>query len=135
MISEQGEVKIMDFGLARIMDEAVNRKTIAKGTPLYMAPEQVEGVGVDHRADIYSFGVTLFEMCTGTLPFTKGDIAYHHVHTDPPRPSEYNPNIPKVLEKIILRCLEKRKEDRFFSASEIKKELMPLRNALIAGKL
>gem|GEM_PF-836619 len=135
MISEQGEVKIMDFGLARIVDEAVNRKTIAKGTPLYMAPEQVEGIGVDHRSDIYSFGVTLFEMTTGTLPFTKGDIAYHHVHTDPPRPSEYNPNIPKVLEKIILRCLEKRKEDRYYSASEIKKELMPLRNALIAGKL
>ena len=131
MISDQGEVKIMDFGLAKIMTDAVQDKTTARGTPLYMAPEQVEGVGVGHRADIYAFGVALFEMSTGTHPFTKGDIAYHHVNTPPPKPTRYNPSIPESLENIILKCLEKKMEDRYQSAAEIKKDLIPLRDALL----
>lgn len=131
MISNQGEVKIMDFGLAKIMTEAVQDKTVVRGTPLYMSPEQVEGVGVDHTSDLYSYGVTLFEMATGTLPFTKGDIAYHHLHTPPPSPLRYNPSLPEALEKIILKCLEKKKENRYQAASQIKQELAPLRAALM----
>lgn len=130
MISNQGDVKIMDFGLAKIMNDAVQDRTIVRGTPLYMAPEQVEGVGVDHRSDIYSFGVTLFEMATGTLPFTKGDIAYHHLHTPPPSPIRYNPSIPEGLEKVILKCLEKKKEARYQRVADIKRELAPLRSVI-----
>lgn len=133
MISNKGDVKIMDFGLAKIMTEAVQDKTIVRGTPLYMSPEQVEGIGVDHTSDIYSFGVTMFEMVTGTLPFTKGDIAYHHLHTDPPSPIRYNPSIPQALEKIIMKCLSKKKEERYQTASEIKRDLAPLRAALMKG--
>ncbi len=133
MISNSGEVKIMDFGLAKIMTEAVMDKTVVRGTPLYMSPEQVEGVGVGHRADLYSFGVTLFEMATGTLPFTKGDIAYHHLHTPPPSPVRYNPSIPEGLEKIILKMLEKTPEDRYQSATDIKRDLQPIREALLSG--
>jgi len=135
MISNEGEVKIMDFGLAKIMNEAVQDKTIVRGTPLYMSPEQVEGVGVDSRSDVYSFGVTMFEMATGTLPFTKGDIAYHHLHTPPPSPVRYNPSIPEALERIVLKCLEKKKEDRYESASEVKRDLAPLRLALMRGDM
>jgi len=133
MISNQGDVKIMDFGLAKIMTEASKDKTIVRGTPLYMSPEQVEGFGIDHTSDVYSFGVTMFEMATGTLPFTKGDIAYHHLHTAPPSPIRYNPSIPEALERIILKCLSKKKEERYQTASEIKRDLAPLRAALMKG--
>ncbi len=130
MISNKGEVKLMDFGLAKIVKETVIDKTIARGTPLYMSPEQVEGRGIDLRSDLYSLGVTIFEMATGTLPFTKGDIAYHHLHTEPPNPKKYNKDIPEELAGIILRCLEKKKVDRYSSAQEIKKDLLPIRNIL-----
>ncbi len=131
MVSNLGEIKIMDFGLAKIMTEAVQDKTVVRGTPLYMAPEQVEGIGVDHRSDLYAFGITLYEMATGVLPFSKGDVAYHHIHTTPPPPSEANPNIPEALERIIMRCLAKDKDQRFQTAAEIRKELGPLRQALM----
>ena len=71
MLSNQGEVKIMDFGLAKIMGEAIQDRTNARGTPLYMSPEQVENQAVDARSDLYSLGITLFEMATGTLPSPK----------------------------------------------------------------
>ncbi len=115
------QVKIMDFGLAKVMAEVRNATTVVSGTPFYMSPEQTLGQNVDHRTDIYSLGVTLFELATGDLPFRKGNVPYHHVHTAPPEPRSVNENVPEGLEAIILRCLAKAPEDRYQTAGELSK--------------
>ncbi len=126
MISAQGEVKIMDFGLAKIIDDAMQDKTVARGTPLYMSPEQIRGEAIDNRADIYSFGITMFEMVCGAPPFTTGEIMYHHLHTQPPKPSSFNPSIPEQLDRVILKCIEKERDSRYQNAEEIRLDLKPL---------
>jgi tetratricopeptide (TPR) repeat protein len=117
------QVKIMDFGLAKLMEEVRQATTLVSGTPFYMSPEQTLGRNVDHRTDIYSLGVTLFELATGQLPFQKGNVPYHHVHTAPPDPMTVKPDLPPALAKIILRCLEKDPDRRFASAREIIEEV------------
>jgi len=127
MIDKKGNARIMDFGIAsslktkRITDEG----TII-GTPEYMSPEQVEGKRVDHRSDIYSLGVILYEMVIGRVPF-EGDtalsIAYKHKHETPQDPLKLNTQIPKDLNDVILKCLEKNKEDRYQSAGEVQSVL------------
>ncbi len=126
-IDPAGVPHIMDFGLARSSE--VDGRTIAGtmlGTPHYMSPEQVEGVEADHRADIYSLGVIFFEMVVGSRPF-EGDspigIAVKHRSDPPPIPSEVNTGVPRALSAIILRCLEKRPEDRFESANELRRAI------------
>jgi serine/threonine-protein kinase len=84
-----------------------------------MAPEQVQGAPIDHRADIYAIGINLFELCTGRLPFTKGDMGFHHVHTTPPNPRDFNSKITSELSDVILKCLEKLPENRFQSVEEL----------------
>ena len=84
MWTRDRKAKIMDFGLAKIVEEVRNHTTLVSGTPYYMSPEQTLGRNVDYRTDIYSLGVTIFELATGRLPFTEGNIPYHHVHTPPP---------------------------------------------------
>lgn len=116
-------VKILDFGLAKVIQEMASTVTIVGGTPHYMSPEQTLGEMVDYRTDIYSFGVTLFEMATGKLPFSKGDIGYHHVHTPPPDPKGLNRNIPDELARIIMKCMAKKTSERYQSAFEIFEEL------------
>ena len=88
-----------------------------------MSPEQTLGKNVDHRTDIYSLGVSLFEMATGTLPFMDGNIPYHHVHTAPPDPRSIAPDLPPLLVGIITRCLSKKPAERYQSAREILAEL------------
>jgi tetratricopeptide (TPR) repeat protein len=112
-------VKIMDFGLAKLLEEVRNATTLISGTPFYMSPEQTLGTEVDHRTDLYSLGVMIFELATGQVPFRSGNVPYHHVHTPPPDPREVNEQVPESLAKIILRCLEKRPEDRYATADEI----------------
>jgi len=111
--------KLMDFGLARVIQEISSFQTIVGGTPHYMSPEQVLGNETDARSDIYSLGISLFEMLTGQVPFLKGDIGYHHLHTPAPSPRTLVPEIPEGIEKVILRCLEKDPEKRFQSAKEL----------------
>jgi serine/threonine-protein kinase len=89
------KAKIMDFGLAKVIEEVRNHTTVVSGTPYYMSPEQTLGKNVDHRTDIYSLGVSVFEMATGGLPFTEGNLPYHHVHTPPPDPSGAQPICPR----------------------------------------
>src|SRR5262249_2435913 len=77
-------VKLMDFGLAKVLQDMSIDKTMLRGTPLYMAPEQILGKDIDHRCDIYALGILFYEMLSGTPPFFQGDIMYAHLHTAPP---------------------------------------------------
>ncbi len=123
MWTRDRKAKIMDFGLAKVIEEVRNHTTVVSGTPYYMSPEQTLGKNVDHRTDIYSLGVSVFEMATGTLPFREGNLPYHHVHTPPPDPREFNAALPPLIVDIIARCLEKDPANRYQSALEISKEL------------
>ena len=112
-------VKIMDFGIAKSLEEVRRSTTVVGGTPYYMAPEQARGQGVDHRADLYAFGVTLFQLVTGALPFSDGDIAYLHAHEPPPDPREIDANIPAELAALILRMMAKQPAERPAHAAEV----------------
>ena len=123
MITMTGMVKIMDFGLARVVERLMSEQSIIGGTPSFMSPEQVEGDPIDHRSDIYTFGVSMFEMATADVPFKKGDLGYHHLHTAPPSPKSINPETPDLLCEIILKCLQKKPDDRYQSVDEILEDL------------
>ena len=123
MWTRDRKAKIMDFGLAKVIEEVRNHTTVVSGTPYYMSPEQTLGKNVDHRTDIYSLGVTIFELATGTLPFTEGNLPYHHVHTAPPDPMELVPDLPPLLGGIINRCLQKDPDARYGSTRDILAEL------------
>ena len=119
MWTRDKKAKIMDFGLAKAIEEVRNHTTLVSGTPFYMSPEQTLGKNIDHRTDIYSLGVSIFEMATGRVPFREGNVPYHHVHTPPPDPCEVNPKLPAALGRIISRCLKKDPAERFQTAGEI----------------
>jgi serine/threonine-protein kinase len=119
MWTRDKKAKIMDFGLAKVIEEVRNHTTLVSGTPYYMSPEQTLGKNVDHRTDIYSLGVTIFELATGSLPFHEGNVPYHHVHTPPPDPREVNPELPALLAGVITSCMKKNPDERYQSAGEI----------------
>ncbi|MEM9177117.1 MAG: protein kinase [Myxococcota bacterium] len=123
MWTRDKKAKLMDFGLAKVVEEARNHTTVVAGTPYYMSPEQTLGKNIDHRTDIYSLGISIFEMATGTVPFKEGNIPYHHVHTAPPRMQDLKPDVPEVLSSIVERCLEKDPANRYQSAREILTEV------------
>ncbi len=126
-------VKVLDFGLAKLTqgDDKVSHKTrtgSVMGTPYYMAPEQCEGrANIDHRADIYSLGVILFEMLTGKVPFGGegyGEIIVKHITAAVPSPRAINALLPPSVESIILRALAKAREDRFQTMDEFAAALL-----------
>jgi eukaryotic-like serine/threonine-protein kinase len=123
MLSKEHRVKIMDFGLAKILSESEMEGTSVKGTPLYMSPEQIQGKRVDHRTDLYSLGCTLYRMATGRPPFIEGDVYYHHLHTPPAPPRTLNPKIPESLNRIILKCMSKDPDQRYQRARDILADL------------
>ncbi|MFP8878933.1 MAG: protein kinase, partial [Myxococcota bacterium] len=123
MWTRDRKAKIMDFGLAKVIEEVRNHTTVVSGTPYYMSPEQALGKNVDHRTDIYSLGVMIFELATGRLPFEEGNLPYHHVHTAPPDAREFSADLPPLLAAIIARCLHKAPADRYNSCLEISTEL------------
>jgi tetratricopeptide (TPR) repeat protein len=123
MIQNDGHVKLMDFGLAKIFEDSTSDRTSVSGTPFYMSPEQTLGKGIDHRTDLYSLGVMMYEIAAGRVPFPTGDIGYHHLHTEPEPPRNANPNIPPALDDIILKCMKKDKEQRYQSAGDIIEDL------------
>ncbi|MGB0618831.1 MAG: protein kinase domain-containing protein [Myxococcota bacterium] len=118
-VTTERVVKIMDFGLAKVLEEVRGATTLVTGTPYYMSPEQVLGQDVDHRSDLYSLGAMLFELATGGVPFDSGEVAYHHRHSPPPDPQSVRPDLPDDLSALILHLLAKDPADRFQSASEV----------------
>ena len=127
MIDRDGIARIMDFGIARsIRGKGITGAGVMVGTPEYMSPEQVEGKEVDERSDIYSLGVILYEMTTGKVPF-EGDtpftIGVKHKSEAPQDPRELNSHIPEDLSGLILKCMEKEKDNRYQSSGEVRAEL------------
>jgi CHASE2 domain-containing sensor protein/tRNA A-37 threonylcarbamoyl transferase component Bud32 len=123
MILEENKVKVMDFGIARLDKSAsVTQTGTALGTPNYISPEQLKGLPVDRRSDIFSLGVVFYELLTGQKPF-KGEtisaLIYSILHTEPPPPSEINLDVPRIFDKIIAKGLVKDPDLRFQKAKDM----------------
>ena len=127
MIDREGSAKIMDFGIARsVRSKGLTDEGTIVGTPEYMAPEQVEGRKADHRADIYSLGIILFEMLTGKVPFegeTPLSVAVKQKTERPVDPRKINFQIPEEVSRIILKCLQKNPDKRYQNSSLLLNDL------------
>jgi hypothetical protein len=122
MVNRLGIVKVMDFGIAKVMGaRGMTRTGVQMGTGWYMSPEQVLNRPVDIRSDIYSLGVTLYQMITAHVPFdgpSDYQIMTDHVSTPPPLPTRFAPNIPKGVENAVLKALDKNPDGRFQTVEE-----------------
>ena len=130
MLTTKGEVKVMDFGIARAVTDSqatMTQTNAVVGTAQYLSPEQARGEQVDARSDLYSAGVLLFELLTGQPPFT-GDsavaVAYQHVQQLPPVPSSIASDIPEAMDRVVLKALAKNRDDRYSSAAAMKADLL-----------
>ena len=119
MLTPEGQVKITDFGIARLENSSMTQVGTLIGTPSYMAPEQFRGEPVDLRADIWAAGVMLYQLLTGEKPFEGGFSAVMHkaLHTEPPPPSSLSVTTPRAFDAVIAKALAKRPEDRYPSAA------------------
>jgi eukaryotic-like serine/threonine-protein kinase len=127
MIRKDGLVQIMDFGLAKLRGASrLTKEGSTAGTAGYMSPEQLQGMNVDHRTDIFSLGVILYELFAGESPF-KGThdaaLAYEIVNVDPPPISSLRPELDPEIDRIVFECLQKEPDERFQAAKDISKEL------------
>lgn len=130
MITSRGEVKITDFGIVHVEEATFTPTGAMLGTPRYMSPEQVSGAKIDGRSDIYSVGILMYEILTGSPPFITGDISYQQVNKDPVPPRAVNSVIPEDVNGFILKCLAKLPEQRFDTATEAKELLIKILNDL-----
>ncbi len=123
MLTKSGQVKITDFGIAKVAGSAkLTRTGTGAGSLLYMSPEQIRGKDIDNRSDLYSVGVTLFQTVTSHTPFeadTDYEIMSGHLEKEPPPPTRFKGDLPKPLEMIILKSLEKKPDKRYQSAEEM----------------
>ncbi len=132
IITPENEVKILDFGIAKILDngnKSLTQDGTRMGTVLYMSPEQVTGVPVDNRSDIYSLGVTLFQAVTGSCPYqeegnTEFAIFSEIVHNPLPRANTFYPNVSQIMQAIIDKATAKNPDERFQSCAEFKQALL-----------
>lgn len=122
IISKEGKVKVTDFGIAKVASSATINTSASMGSVHYISPEQARGGYSDERSDIYSLGITIFEMLTGTVPFD-GDsavaVAVQHIQDSIPAPSQLVEGIPVSVDKIVLKCTQKKTDRRYQSASEL----------------
>jgi hypothetical protein len=135
LFDRHGNAVVTDFGIAEAATNytAATGTTVYVGTPKYMSPEQARGQRVDHRSDIYSLGVTLYEMATGEAPFSGRDwfeLGRKHIEELPALPRERNPRLSPELERIILKCLQKSPADRYQSAEHLRSDLAALAGTL-----
>ncbi|HYH86179.1 MAG TPA: tetratricopeptide repeat protein [Pyrinomonadaceae bacterium] len=148
IISDRGEVKVLDFGLAKQLDEALadgstpdaqtflsarTRSDVIIGTPLYLSPEQARGADVDGRSDLFALGALLYECVAGRPAFSGSnviEIGAQVLHIDPPPPSRFNSRVPAELDRLTLKALAKKREERFQTADEIAAELARVRARL-----
>jgi serine/threonine protein kinase len=146
-LNERGQVKVLDFGIAKRMPTLAHRHDVTQemqktqqgqvlGTPSYMSPEQALGKDLDHRSDIFSVGVVIYELATGQRPFTGSnfsEIVNNVVHAQPPAIARLNYNVPPELERITLKCLQKQPDRRYQSARELMVDLRNLVRELENG--
>ena len=146
-LNERGQVKVLDFGLAKRLPTVTDRHGVTQdyqltqqgqvvGTPSYMSPEQALGKDLDHRSDLFSLGVVLYELATGQKPFTGAtlaEIVNNIVHSQPPAIARLNYNVPPELERITLKCLQKQPDRRYQSARELMVDLRNLARELEHG--
>ncbi|AXR74429.1 Stk1 family PASTA domain-containing Ser/Thr kinase [Auritidibacter sp. NML130574] len=129
MVTETGDVKVMDFGIARALSDSSTTMTQTQavvGTAQYLSPEQARGEQVDYRSDLYSAGCVLFELVTGRPPFvgeSPVSVAYQHVREDPPMASTINPDVTPALEAVITKALSKDPDDRFDTGADFAQAL------------
>lgn len=137
MITPEGRAKIADFGIARMRSSETRTQTgIILGSPRYIAPEQVVGKRADHRSDIFSLGVILYESLTGTTPFNGEGLSalmYQITNHDPAPPSSLNPQVPVMLDYIIAKVLAKSPDARYQSAADLANDLRECRAQMETG--
>lgn len=131
IISKEGKVKVTDFGIAKVASSATINTSASMGSVHYISPEQARGGYSDERSDIYSLGITLFEMLTGTVPFD-GDsavsVAVQHIQDSIPLPSQLVEGVPVSVDKIVLKCTQKKTDRRYQSAAEL---IVDLKKSLV----
>jgi serine/threonine protein kinase len=138
MITPQGRAKIADFGIARMRSSETRTQTgVILGSPKYISPEQVVGKRADHRSDIFSLGIILYECLTGATPFNGEGLSalmYQITNHDPAPPSSANPQVPVMLDYIIAKVLAKAPEARYQSAADFANDLRECKSQLETGQ-
>ncbi|MDA8433834.1 MAG: protein kinase [Nitrospiraceae bacterium] len=133
ILTKTGTAKIADFGLAKSLDatKKLTQTNMYMGTVAYISPEQGEGRTLDHRTDIYSLGIVLYQLLTGSVPFkaeTPSSVIYKHVYEAPPAPRTINPSVSPEAEAVVLKAIAKKPEDRFQNAVEFREALEAVNN-------
>ncbi|MGM9681742.1 MAG: Stk1 family PASTA domain-containing Ser/Thr kinase [Eubacteriales bacterium] len=132
LLTSDGKLKLSDFGIAKIPTGdplPISCKTV--GTVDYISPEQAKGQGIDCRSDLYSLGIVMYEMVTGRLPFIGEDpmdVAHMQISDEPTPPVQFNPDLPKGLEQVIMRAIRKNPDERFDNAKQMLDCLLRLKN-------
>src|SRR5207253_2658275 len=129
-VTPEEKVKLGDFGIARLATQTspASGSEPVKGTPAYLAPEQMLGASQDQRSDQFSFGIVFYQLLTGTRPFagdSVGAVCSEILYTEPPAPSKRNPAVPKELDRVVARCLAKNPLERFDSFQQLVTFLYP----------